>query len=94
MVARPRTIRAATIISVMKLLLVQTVLIQGSVLLVLPTEMPHEFVIIHLLNHLERGAWLTHTVHLVKLVLSCDDLIYVLDDPAVLTRMSGDTTSI
>ena len=69
-------------------------MIQVSVLLVLPTEVSHEFIIVHLLNHLERGAWLAHTVHLVKLVLSCDDLIDVLDNPAVLTRMSGETASI
>ena len=92
MVARSRPIRAATIISVVTLLLVLTALmIQGSVLLVLPTEVSHELVIVHLLNHLERGAWLTHAVHLVKLVLSRDDLIHVLDNPPVLTRMSGET---
>jgi hypothetical protein len=62
--------------------------------MVLPTKMSHEFVIIHLLNYLERGGWLTHTVHLVKLVLSCNDLIDILDNPAVLTRMSGETASI
>jgi hypothetical protein len=62
--------------------------------MVLPTKMSHEFVIIHLLNHLERSGWLTHAVHLVKLVLSCNDLINILDNAAVLTRMSGETASI
>jgi len=66
LVARARPIRAATIISVVTLLLVLVALmIKVSVLLVLPTEVSHEFVIVHLLNDLERSAWLAQTVHLV-----------------------------
>jgi len=77
----------------MILLLFWLIHIPCSVLLVIPTEVTHKFVIIHLFNHLELGAGLA-TIHLIELVLSRDNLIDILYNATIFTRMSGQPAGV